>query len=194
MGFLVMQALAEKLGLVFKNDRRFFGKIALYQHIGTTHVFLMPMTYMNLSGESIQKVASFYKIDPEQTLVVTDDVALPFGKLRLREKGSAGGHKGLSSAEVHLNTQNFPRLKVGIGNVLPGFSLEEYVLGRFMIDELQTLPKICKQCADAVCLILEVGVVAAMNQVNAQIDTNKQDPSLGSGYGPTCGPVVGKEK
>lgn len=195
-----MTALAEKWGILFKDDKRFHGKVAHCHHRGV--ILLMPMTYMNLSGESVQKVANFYKIAPTEVLVIADDVALNFGKLRLREGGSSGGHKGFASVQTHL-TQNFPRLRVGIGSPSSGaqggyIPLEDYVLGRFTANELQEMPKIVEQCVHAINLVIDLGVAAAMNKVNESrvvgAQAGSKDEIQVSANKIKNIPVVGKEK
>ena len=141
LGFLVLEKFAEKHGLIFKREARFLGKIAQGQINGKKVILLLPLTYMNNSGESVRPCADFYRILSEAILAVCDDVAIEFGTLRLRPKGSAGGHKGLKSIETHLGTAEYPRLRVGVSDRLEG-DLADYVLGSFTEDERKELPKI----------------------------------------------------
>ena len=121
---------------------------------------------MNLSGEPTGAVARFYKVPPEETLVIFDDVALPLEKLRFRPGGSAGGHNGMRSVIEHLGTANVPRLRVGIGNAIqPG--LTSHVLGRFTADEMPVVSSSIKRAAEAVQFASANGLQAAMNTFNS---------------------------
>jgi len=128
---------------------------------------------MNLSGQSVQKICDFYKIQTQDVLVVTDDIALPFGQLRIKNSGSSGGHNGLLSIQMSLNSTNFPRLRVGVGDRVIG-PLEDYVLSRFTEEEFRRFEKVKDRCQEAILLWLKVGVDRAMNQVN-----KKYDPVVG---------------
>jgi PTH1 family peptidyl-tRNA hydrolase len=135
-------------------------------------VFLCkPVTFMNLSGEAVRPLANFYKIDPAQTLVVLDDLALPLGKLRFRARGSSGGHKGLQSIIEHLGTLDIPRLRIGIG--APAGPAVGHVLGRFALDEREPLEQSLDRALAAIDCAQTRGLEAAMNTFN-------QDPSSAS--------------
>ncbi|MBA2367487.1 MAG: aminoacyl-tRNA hydrolase [Candidatus Protochlamydia sp.] len=138
LGYLVVQAFARRMGWHFKNDRRFNALVAK-GIIGEASVHLMqPLTYMNLSGIAIKRYLDFYKWPNSYLTVVTDDVALPFGKLRFRAMGSSGGHNGLKSVEAYLGTSHYSRLRMGVGH--PGEKeLAGYVLESFSPDELTGL-------------------------------------------------------
>jgi PTH1 family peptidyl-tRNA hydrolase len=139
------------------------------------------MTFMNLSGEAVGDFNRFYKIAPEDTLVVLDDVALPLGRLRLRGTGSDGGHNGLASVQAHLGTERVPRLRVGIGAADrsgeggPKSSLVGHVLGKFSTDENAVLAQAVSRAADAVEFAQANGFEAAMNRFNTK-ESNPQQP------------------
>ena len=126
-----------------------------------------PLTYMNLSGDSVAEFVNYYKMDPEtEIIVIYDDIDLDPGQIRIRKKGSAGGHNGIKSIIGRLGTQNFYRVKVGVGAKPQGWDLADYVLGRFSKEEREVVNKAIEQAADAVEMILEQGIDAAMNHYN----------------------------
>ena len=132
-----------------------------------------PLTYMNLSGESWREWVNYYKLDPETEMVVIyDDIDLDPGQIRIRKKGSAGGHNGIKSIIAQLGTQNFYRIKVGVGAKPRGWDLADYVLGRFSSDERIAVDKAICDAADAVEMILRDGIESAMNHYNRK---NKQE-------------------
>lgn len=162
LGFLVVAQCAKKWGVSFKKERRFQAEMALFEK----GFLLKPETYMNLSGHAVQKVASFYKVDLSDLMVVTDDVDLPFGKLRMRGSGSSGGHKGLLSIEESLGTRAFARLRIGVGRDETK-ELEKFVLERFSKSEKEELPRIEKKAVEAIETWLESGLGAAMRKTNS---------------------------
>ncbi|MFH5836133.1 aminoacyl-tRNA hydrolase [Proteiniclasticum sp. C24MP] len=165
-GFMVMDRLAEKLGIQFDRNK-FKGKVA-EGRIGSEKVVLLkPQTFMNLSGESIREAADFYKLAPEEVLVVFDDVSLEVGKIRIRKKGSAGGHNGIKSTILHLATENFPRVKVGVG--APKHDMVKHVLGKFSQEEAEKMEKTLSASRDAVIAILENGIDSAISEYNGFI-------------------------
>lgn len=126
-----------------------------------------PLTYMNLSGEAIREYVNYYKMDPETELIVIyDDIDLDPGQIRIRKKGSAGGHNGIKSIIAQIGTQNFYRIKVGVGAKPKGWDLADYVLGRFSSEERELVDKAICDAADAVEMILKDGIEAAMNHYN----------------------------
>lgn len=134
---------------------------------GQKVIVAKPMTYMNLSGESVRDLVNYYKADPESELIVVyDDISLAPGQLRIRAKGSAGGHNGIKSIIAHLGTQEFPRVKVGVGEKPSRMDLADYVLGHFSKEEQATMADAVKEAADAVCEIVNVGIAQAMNDHN----------------------------
>lgn len=166
MGFLVIDELAEREKIpVQKLKYRALTNTAL---IGGRSVLLMkPTTYMNLSGESVGEAARFYKIPPERVLVISDDVALPQGKLRVRRSGSAGGHNGLKNIISHLGSDQFPRIKVGVGGKPhPDHDMADWVLGKFTGQDRKVMEEAIARAADAVTLFLEQGPDQAMAKFN----------------------------
>ena len=128
---------------------------------------MKPVTYMNLSGEAVGEAAKFYKIPPDHVLVVSDDVDLPLGRLRLRTGGSAGGHNGLKSIIQHLGTDQFPRLKVGVGGKpRPDYDMADWVLGRLQGEDKKVMDEAVKRAAAAVECFLRDGPQKAMNRYN----------------------------
>lgn len=135
---------------------------------GEKVVLAKPQTYMNLSGESIREIADFYKVDPAHIIILFDDISLEPGQIRIRTKGSAGGHNGIKSIISHLGTIEFPRIKIGIGEK-PGFmDLADYVLSRFSQGEQKQMDEGVLDAARAIELILESGVDQAMNRYNGK--------------------------
>ena len=140
-----------------------------------------PLTYMNLSGEAIREYVNYYKMDPETELIVIyDDIDLEPGQIRIRKKGSAGGHNGIKSIIAQIGTQNFYRIKVGVGAKPKGWDLADYVLGRFSPEERELVDKAICDAADAVEMILKDGIEAAMNHYNGaakkkKVTENKQE-------------------
>ena len=164
IGFNVLDALAEASNAVFTTAR--YGDVAQVKHKGRTLILLKPSTYMNLSGKAVRYWMEAEKIAPENLLVVSDDIALPFGTLRLRPKGSAGGHNGLKNIITHLGHDSFIRVKVGVGEKPQGWDLADYVLGRFSPRDREAVEEAAERAADAICMILAQGPDAAMNHYN----------------------------
>lgn len=144
LGQMVLSAFAKRSSLSFNKERDLQGEIAKGDWKGKKLFLLFPTTYMNLSGQSVRKTMQFYKIQTEEVLILSDDVALPFGTLRFRKQGSAGGHNGLKNIEECLGTQEYHRLKLGIGQPSVGF-LEDYVLAPFTKEEQEKIPEISTQ-------------------------------------------------
>lgn len=136
--------------------------------IGEHTVLLMkPQTYMNLSGEAVGEAAKFYKVPPERVLVVSDDVSLPVGKLRVRAKGSAGGHNGLKNIIQHLGTDAFPRVKIGVGAPPhPDYDMADWVLGKFTGRDAEDMDAACARAWEAAETVITQGVEKAMNRYN----------------------------
>jgi PTH1 family peptidyl-tRNA hydrolase len=164
VGFEVIERLAERHGIAVRRRtlRSVLGDGAIE---GRRVLLARPMTYMNLSGEAVGAICRMYRIPPEQTIVIVDDVALPLGRLRLRLKGSCGGHNGLESVERHLNTQEYPRVRIGVGSARPG-ELIDHVLSRFRPDERPIIAEAIDRAADAVETALRDGFEQAMNVYN----------------------------
>lgn len=134
---------------------------------GKRVLLMKPVTYMNLSGEAAGEAARFYKVPAQRVLVVCDDVSLPVGKLRFRKSGSAGGHNGLKSIEAHLGTQDYPRLKVGVGQKPhPEYDMVDWVLGKFSGEDKKVMEDAVKRAADGVMWAVGRGVDEAMSRFN----------------------------
>lgn len=169
-GFDTIDILADKLGisLTEKKHRAYCGKGI----IGGERVLLLkPQTFMNNSGESLRDAADFYKIEPEQILILYDDISLEPGQLRIRKKGSAGGHNGIKSIIAHLGSQDFPRIKIGVGAKPERMDLADYVLSRFSPAEREKMEEAYKEGAEAVQMFLLEGADAAMNRYNRKKET-----------------------
>ena len=166
MGFLVVDELAERENLPVQRLK--YKALTNTAMIGGQSVLLMkPTTYMNLSGESVGQAARFYKIPPERVLVISDDVALPQGKLRIRRSGSAGGHNGLKNIIAHLGTDQFPRVRVGVGGEPhPVGDRGVRGLSKPSGEDRKAMEAAIGRAADAVTLLLEKGVDAAMAGFN----------------------------
>ena len=166
MGFLVIDELAEREKIPVQKLK--FKALTNTAVIGDQSVLLMkPTTYMNLSGGAVGEAARFYKIPPERILVISDDVALPQGKLRIRRSGSAGGHNGLKDIIAHLGGDGFPRIKVGVGGKPhPDSDMADWVLGKFTGQDKKVMEEAIKRAADAVETLLKSGVDQAMSKFN----------------------------
>ena len=166
VGFLTVDELAERARVpVQKLKHR---ALTNTLEVGGVKVLLMkPVTYMNLSGEAVGEAARFYKLPPERVLVISDDVSLPLGKLRIRKGGSAGGHNGLKSIIQHLGTDQFPRIKVGVGQKPhPDYDMADWVLSKFAGEDLKTITEAIRKAADAVECLIQEGPDKAMNRFN----------------------------
>lgn len=164
VGFRVLDALAKASNLVFEDKR--YGEVAELRVKGRTLVLLKPSTYMNLSGNAVRYWLQKENITPENLLVVVDDLALPFGTLRLKGKGSDAGHNGLKHIQQILGTQNYARLRFGIGNDFPKGMQVDYVLGNFSDEEEAALPERLDTCGKIVIDFCLAGIQLAMNQHN----------------------------
>ena len=168
VGFQILQSLADKKGVPFKHSSQLVGELA-QATIRDKKVFLLqPATYMNLSGEAVKRFVDYYKIPLDHVIVVCDDVALPLGTMRMRTKGSSGGHNGLESIETHLNTQFYARLRIGVGG--PGNQvLSDYVLGRFSEEEDKTVREIEAKAVEVLELWIAAGIAIAMQTSNKNL-------------------------
>ena len=172
VGFMVLERLAARSGVPFRSQPKLHGLLA---ELGTGPArlrLLMPQTFMNESGRAIRAALDWYRLVPGQLLVVVDDMDLPFGRLRLRAAGSAGGHNGLRSTIQHLGTQEFARLRIGIG--APALEAQErrertvgHVLGRFSPAERPALEAVLDEVAAGIDLIRRQGIERAANRLNA---------------------------
>ena len=168
IGSLVAKTFAQSLGWNFKEEKRFKAYVAKGKYSGVNLHIVIPTTYMNESGVCVQPYLDFYKLGPQNLIVIADDVELPFNQMRLRPKGSSGGHNGLKSIETHLGTQEYIRLKMGIGKDLFGSSLADYVLNIFKPEEFTQLNAYADKGADAIKSLLQDPITAVMNKVNRQ--------------------------
>ena len=159
-------ALAKSLGV--RIDRARFKALVGECTIGDQRVLLMkPQTYMNLSGDAAIQAVNFYKIPPEHVLVVSDEISLPIGKLRVRTKGSAGGHNGLKSLIAQLGTENFPRIRLGVGAPPhPDYDMADWVLSVFRDQDAEDMAKAAARAAEAVVCYITDGPDKAMNKFN----------------------------
>lgn len=168
IGFEVIDYIAEKLNV--KVNKLKFKALYGETKIGQEKVYLIkPQTYMNLSGDSIREFCSFYKIPPENVIIISDDISLSAGRIRIRPKGSAGGHNGLKSIIYQLNSDNFPRIRIGVG--APGhkdYDLADFVLGRFTKDEIPVLEEAIINASKAAEEIIKSGIDLAMNRYNSK--------------------------
>lgn len=166
VGFDTIDILADKYNISVdtKKHKALCGKGMIE---GQKVVLAKPQTFMNLSGESVRELVDFYKIDPEEELIVIyDDISLEPGKIRIRKKGSAGGHNGIKNIIAQLGTQNFQRVKVGVGEKPKGWDLADYVLGHFSKEDRGVVDDALKRVAGAVELMVQGEVDQAMNQFN----------------------------
>jgi PTH1 family peptidyl-tRNA hydrolase len=167
VGFKVVDALAERWR-VSDQWREKFDALHVKTMVGEESAILAkPLTFMNLSGHAVAGLAGFYKIEPAEIFIVTDDVALPVGRLRARREGGAGGHNGLKSIIQSLATQAFPRMRVGVGRGDDRRDLADHVLGRFDADERDTVSAAVLRAADASEMFLSEGIERVMNVFNA---------------------------
>lgn len=164
-GFMVVDELAEALGISL-NQLKFKGMLGEGRVGAEKALLLKPLTYMNLSGESMIQVLQFYKMQPEDILVIYDDLDTPVGQIRLRMKGSAGGHNGIKSIIQHLGTEEFNRIRVGIGRPQPGKKVVDYVLEPFFSEEEGDIKAALKKSAEAAKAWLAEPFVQVMNKYN----------------------------
>lgn len=167
VGFQVLEVLAQRYRLVF-GAREHQALVAPWTFAGQDVLLVMPMTYMNLSGKAVAPLVRTYGVTPADLLVVYDDLDLPFGVLRMRPKGGAGGHKGVASVIDHLGTSEFPRLRVGIGRPPGRMDPAEYVLSPFTEEEEEVMQRVREEAADAVEMWVRWGAEKAMSWVNAR--------------------------
>jgi len=168
VGFMAIDALAEKYGISIseKKHKALCGSGVIE---GMKVLLVKPQTYMNLSGESVAEVLNFYKLDPEEEmLVIYDDISLAPGNIRIRKKGSAGGHNGIKSLIAHAGTQGFMRIKIGVGEKPSGWDLADYVLGHFSEEDTVKLKEIMPDVIQAAVLMTQGDVQKAMNDYNAK--------------------------
>ena len=168
IGFSAITAISDAYGISMdiKKHKAVCGKGMI---AGNKVLLAMPQTYMNLSGESVRELVDFYKIDPEEELIIIyDDIALAPGKIRVRAKGSAGGHNGIKNIIAMTGTQNFMRIKVGVGEKPKGWDLADYVLGHFSTEDRTKVEEAIGHAMDAAVLMMQGEVDKAMNDYNSK--------------------------
>ncbi len=163
VGFDVLDFIAEKYNIDI-NRTKFKGVVGEGFIEGRKVVLLKPSTYMNLSGESVRELLDFYKLSPEEIVIIYDDISLEVGRLRIRGKGSAGGHNGIKSIIAHCGDE-FPRVKVGVGQ--PDHNLVNHVLGRFTKEDRILVDKSIEAAASAAIVVISKGLDEAMNEYNS---------------------------
>lgn len=164
IGFLIAERFARTHDIDFAR-RRFNAQIAEGSIGGQRILLAKPQTFMNSSGEAVGKLFAFYKVAPHDLIVVYDDLDLPLGKMRMRSRGSSGGHRGMESIIAHIGTSDFPRLRVGIGRPNPDADID-HVLGSFEVDERAVMDETFERAVDAIDVWLADGITAAMNKFN----------------------------
>ena len=166
-GFICLDLLSEKHGIKV-NKLKFKSLMGDGRIGGVRCLLLKPQTFMNLSGEAVREAADFYKIPPERIIVICDDISLEPGKIRIRRKGSAGGQNGLKNIILHLNGDNFPRIKVGIGaKPNPEYDLADWVLSHFSKDEAKLIKEVAEKVACAVEYMVDGKIDKAMSDYNS---------------------------
>ena len=166
MGFMVLDAWAQASNILFESGR--YGSLATVSFKGRKFHLLKPSTYMNLSGKAVRYWMNELKIPVENLLVISDDLNIPFGTLRLRKNGSAGGHNGLTNINELIGTQDYARIRVGIGNEFSRGQQIGYVLGELADEEMQQMPDICKRVIEGVKAWATIGPDRAMNIINTR--------------------------
>lgn len=164
IGFMVVRQLMEKFNQIPELGRHAYTASA--RHKGRQLHMIMPTTYMNLSGKAVRYHMTKHKLTPQQILIITDDIALPFGKLRMRSKGSDGGHNGLKDIQEVLGSNQFPRLRFGVGNDFPKGQQVNYVLSQFSDQEFEALPERIDICVDGILSFTTLGIDRTMTQLN----------------------------
>jgi PTH1 family peptidyl-tRNA hydrolase len=172
VGFAVVDEISRRHGLTFESSPS-EAVVAKWRDRGT--LIVKPLTFMNLSGQAVGELARYFKVEPPDVLIVVDDVHLPLGRLRIRARGSAGGHNGLKSIEAHLGTDEYPRLRVGVGRESGGIEMSDHVLMRFDPDERGVIDETIGKAVDAVETFLQEGIDVVMNRYNRKDDQKKVD-------------------
>lgn len=166
LGFMVVDLIAEKFESSFRKKKGDFRQSAVTIS-GRNMLLIKPTTFMNLSGVAVRQAADYHGFDPDEILIVCDDINLPLGKIRIRDGGSDGGHKGLRSTIEELNSSDFPRLRIGVGQPDdPNHPIEAFVLEKFTKDDQEIVEKIIEEAATAVETIVEQGIEAAQQMYN----------------------------
>lgn len=168
IGWIQLEKFAKYSGLKFSLDKKHKGNIARGNHKGKMITLLMPLTYMNLSGESVISAANYYKYSQEEIIIIYDDKDFDLGTLKIKADGSPAGHNGIKSIISHLGTQKFPRLRIGIGPKPKEMVMSNFVLSKFSNDDLKIVEDITEKGIDAIDSILFEGIDKAMNKFNTK--------------------------
>lgn len=169
MGFMALDAWAQESGVIFQSGR--YGSTAEVSFKGRKFILLKPSTYMNLSGKAVRYWMNELKLPLENLIVISDDLNLPFGTVRLRKNGSAGGHNGLTNINELLGTQDYARIRMGIGNDFSRGGQIDFVLGKLSDEEMEQMPGICSRVIEGVKAFATIGADRAMNIVNTRPKT-----------------------
>lgn len=167
IGFEVIDYMAKEYNIALDKSK-FKGVYGIGNINGEKIILLKPLTYMNLSGESIRPLMDYYQLELEDIVVIYDDLDLPVGKIRLRQKGSSGGHNGIKSTIAHLGSEKFNRMRVGINRPTNGMKITDYVLGKFTKEETELLEVTVKKCSDACAEWMKEPFLQVMNKYNIQ--------------------------
>lgn len=173
-GFNAIDHLAEKLNIRVE-EKKYKGLSGSVARDGKKLILLKPQTYMNLSGESVSMAADYFNIPPDHIIVISDDISFPCGRMRIRPKGSAGGHNGLKSIIALTGSEDFPRIRLGVGEKKAGTDLAAHVLGRFDRNSAKIMEDVYDKAAEATLCIIDNGVPEAMNRYNG-IDLAPEKP------------------
>lgn len=165
IGFMAVDMIALNNNLNFKEDKKLKCFITKYKLAGEDVILIKPTTFMNLSGEAVIAVMNYFKIDIKDVIIIYDDIDLPLGKMRIRSNGSSGGHNGIKSIIKHLNSEDFARIKLGIGPQ-PAIKSEAFVLQNFSNEQLADVKSIIKKAAEAVEFYFQEGIANAQNKFN----------------------------
>ncbi len=175
IGYMALDAYADAYGIDV-NSRKFKAFAGKGMAEGEKVILIKPLTYMNLSGEAIREACEYYKIDPEEELIVIfDDIALPVGNLRVRPKGSAGGHNGIKNIIACLGTENFKRIRIGVGEKPSRMDLADYVLGHFTKEDMEAEKEACKNAIEAVNMLMAGKTEEAMNKFNRKVPKKEEE-------------------
>ena len=173
MGFMVLDAWAQASNILFESGR--YGYTATVSFKGRKFTLLKPSTYMNLSGKAVRYWMNELKVPVENLLVISDDLNIPFGTIRLRKNGSAGGHNGLTNINELIGTQDYARIRMGIGNDFGRGHQIDYVLGELSEEEKELMPELCKKVIEGVKAFATIGPDRAMNVVNVRPKKMEED-------------------
>ena len=169
-GFMLVERLADRWRADWQYEKRFNARVARKEPNGARALLCQPQTYMNSSGDAVAPLMAFYRVTPGKLLVVVDDADLPVGEIRLRARGSSGGHHGLESIERHLGTREFARLRIGIGRTGGAREITGHVLGRFAPAEVDVAGRVLAAACDQVECWLDAGIQKAMSRFNGIVD------------------------